>query len=53
MREWTVATGFRGLLALALLGAGIICLLLVLFSEKGRLFGPPDAEMGPSATPAE
>ncbi|MHA7819965.1 MAG: multidrug effflux MFS transporter [Erythrobacter sp.] len=40
-------------LALALLLAGLVCLLLVLFSEKGKLFGPPDEELGPSATPAE
>ncbi|MDY7096720.1 MAG: multidrug effflux MFS transporter [Pseudomonadota bacterium] len=31
-------------LALALLGSGIACLLLVLFSEKGRLFAPPKAQ---------
>lgn len=31
-------------LALALLASGIACLLLVLFSEKGKLFGPPDAD---------
>ena len=30
-------------LALALLASGIACLLLVLFSEKGRLFAPPQA----------
>ena len=30
-------------LALALLASGIVCLLLVLFSEKGRLFAPPQA----------
>ncbi len=35
-------------LALALLASGIICLLLVLFSERGRLFGPPDAALGPT-----
>ena len=35
-------------LALALLASGIVCLLLVLFSEKGKLFGPPDAELGPT-----
>lgn len=40
-------------LALALFASSIACLLLVLFSEKGKLFGPPDEEMGPSATPAE
>ncbi len=31
-------------LALALLASGIACLLLVLFSEKGRLFAPPQAQ---------
>jgi len=31
-------------LALALLINGIACLLLVLFSEKGRLFAPPQAQ---------
>ena len=31
-------------LALSLLVSGIICLLLVLFSEKGRLFAPPQAQ---------
>ncbi|MEO0463248.1 MAG: multidrug effflux MFS transporter [Pseudomonadota bacterium] len=31
-------------LALALLASGIACLLLVLFSEKGRLFSPPQAQ---------
>ncbi len=35
-------------LALALLASGIACLLLVLFSEKGKLFGPPDAVKGPT-----
>jgi DHA1 family bicyclomycin/chloramphenicol resistance-like MFS transporter len=33
-------------LALSLLAAGLVCLGLVLFSEKGKLFGPPEAEMG-------
>ncbi|WP_068862859.1 multidrug effflux MFS transporter [Erythrobacter dokdonensis] len=33
-------------LALALLASGIICLVLVLLSEKGKLFGPSDAEAG-------
>lgn len=33
-------------LALSLLASGIVCLVLVLFSEKGKLFGPSDAEMG-------
>lgn len=32
-------------LALALLAAGLACLMLVLWSEKGKLFGPSDAEM--------
>ena len=40
-------------LALSLLAAGLTCLALVLFSEKGKLFGPPEDEMGPQATPAE
>ncbi len=35
-------------LALALLASGVVCLLLVLFSEKGRLFGPPDRIAGPT-----
>ncbi|MEL6531084.1 MAG: multidrug effflux MFS transporter [Pseudomonadota bacterium] len=35
-------------LAIALLASGIACLLLVLFSEKGKLFGPPDAALGPT-----
>ncbi len=33
-------------LALALLASGLACLVLVLWSEKGRLFGPSDAEAG-------
>ncbi len=33
-------------LALALLASGLVCLVLVLLSEKGRLFGPSDAEAG-------
>ena len=33
-------------LALALLASGLACLVLVLLSEKGKLFGPSDAEMG-------
>ena len=33
-------------LALALLASGLACLVLVLMSEKGRLFGPSDAEAG-------
>ncbi|TRD12787.1 multidrug effflux MFS transporter [Erythrobacter insulae] len=56
----TTAAGLGGLigyafdgtarpLALSLLASGIICLLLVLFSEKGKLFGKPSAEMGPGA----
>ncbi len=32
-------------LALALLASGLACLVLVLWSEKGKLFGPSDAEM--------
>lgn len=32
-------------LALALLAAGLVCLVLVLLSEKGKLFGPSDADM--------
>ncbi len=32
-------------LALALLASGLVCLVLVLLSEKGKLFGPSDAEM--------
>jgi DHA1 family bicyclomycin/chloramphenicol resistance-like MFS transporter len=31
-------------LALALLASGLACLVLVLWSEKGKLFGPSDAE---------
>jgi DHA1 family bicyclomycin/chloramphenicol resistance-like MFS transporter len=33
-------------LALALLASGLVCLVLVVLSEKGRLFGPSDAEAG-------
>ena len=33
-------------LALALLASGLACLALVLFSERGKLFGPPDPPMG-------
>lgn len=40
-------------LALALLGSGIACLALVLASEKGKLFGPSDAESRLGAEPAE
>jgi DHA1 family bicyclomycin/chloramphenicol resistance-like MFS transporter len=32
-------------LALALLASGLVCLVLVLFSEKGKLFGPSDGDM--------
>ena len=32
-------------LALALLASGLACLVLVLWSEKGRLFGPSDGDM--------
>jgi len=32
-------------LALALLASGLACLVLVLLSEKGKLFGPSDAEL--------
>lgn len=32
-------------LALALLASGLTCLVLVLLSEKGKLFGPSDAEL--------
>jgi DHA1 family bicyclomycin/chloramphenicol resistance-like MFS transporter len=32
-------------LALALLASGLTCLALVLFSEKGKLFGPSDGDM--------
>ncbi|MFM7403891.1 MAG: multidrug effflux MFS transporter [Erythrobacter sp.] len=32
-------------LALALLASGLVCLVLVLLSEKGKLFGPSDAEL--------
>ncbi|MEM6475642.1 MAG: multidrug effflux MFS transporter [Pseudomonadota bacterium] len=35
-------------LALALLASGIVSLVLVLFSEKGKLFGPPDRIAGPT-----
>ncbi|MEP3421533.1 MAG: multidrug effflux MFS transporter [Erythrobacter sp.] len=35
-------------LAVALLASGLTCLALVLFSEKGKLFGPPDAQRGPT-----
>jgi DHA1 family bicyclomycin/chloramphenicol resistance-like MFS transporter len=40
-------------LALALLASGLACLVLVLLSEKGRLFGPSDAEAGMRGQPAE
>lgn len=35
-------------LALALLVSGLVCLALVVFSEKGKLFGRPDAQLGPT-----
>ena len=35
-------------LALALLVGGLVSLTLVLITERGRLFGPPEAEMGPA-----
>jgi DHA1 family bicyclomycin/chloramphenicol resistance-like MFS transporter len=35
-------------LALSLLGSGLVCLTLILFSEKGKLFGPPDEQKGPT-----
>ena len=35
-------------LAIALLASGLVCLALVVFSEKGKLFGPPDAFAGPT-----
>ncbi|WP_108792021.1 MFS transporter [Erythrobacter sp. Alg231-14] len=35
-------------LAVALLASGLTCLALVLFSENGKLFGPPDAQRGPT-----
>ncbi|WP_296722224.1 multidrug effflux MFS transporter [Erythrobacter sp.] len=37
-------------LALALLASGLTCLVLVLLSEKGKLFGPSDAEAGLGAS---
>lgn len=37
-------------LALALLASGLACLVLVLWSEKGKLFGPSDAEAGMGAS---
>ena len=37
-------------LALALLASGLTCLMLVLLSEKGKLFGPSDAEAGMGAS---
>jgi MFS transporter, DHA1 family, multidrug resistance protein len=40
-------------LALALLASGLACLVLVLWSEKGKLFGPSDAEAGMKGAPAE
>lgn len=44
----TIGYAFDGTarpLALALLASGLVCLVLVLFSEKGRLFGPSDGDM--------
>jgi len=38
-------------LALALLASGLACLVLVLMSEKGKLFGPSDAEAGMGRRP--
>ncbi|QDH35890.1 multidrug effflux MFS transporter [Porphyrobacter sp. YT40] len=38
-------------LALALLASGLSCLVLVLLSEKGKLFGPSDAEAALGAEP--
>ncbi len=38
-------------LALALLASGLACLVLVLLSEKGKLFGPSDAEEALGAEP--
>jgi DHA1 family bicyclomycin/chloramphenicol resistance-like MFS transporter len=38
-------------LALALLASGLACLVLVLWSEKGKLFGPSDAEAGMGRRP--
>ncbi|SHN59745.1 multidrug effflux MFS transporter [Erythrobacter sanguineus] len=40
-------------LALSLLASGLTCLVLVLVSEKGKLFGPSDAEAGMGSAPAE
>ncbi len=40
-------------LALALLASGIACLALVLFSERGKLFGPPERGMALGAEAAE
>ncbi|MGB3712076.1 MAG: multidrug effflux MFS transporter [Erythrobacter sp.] len=37
-------------LALALLAGGFVTLALVLFSERGKLFGPPEPEMGLGAS---
>lgn len=45
----TIGYAFDGTarpLALALLASGLTCLALVLWSEKGKLFGPSDAEAG-------
>ena len=43
--------GTARLLALALLASGLACLVLVLISEKGKLFGPSDAEAGMGRRP--
>jgi DHA1 family bicyclomycin/chloramphenicol resistance-like MFS transporter len=40
-------------LALSLLASGLVCLALVLFSEKGKLFGPPDSDLQTGSQPAE
>jgi MFS transporter, DHA1 family, multidrug resistance protein len=40
-------------LALSLLASGLVCLALVLWSEKGKLFGPSDAEARMKGAPAE
>lgn len=40
-------------LALALLASGLACLVLVLLSEKGKLFGPSDAEDRLGAEPQD
>ncbi|WP_379922435.1 multidrug effflux MFS transporter [Erythrobacter sp. R86502] len=40
-------------LALALLASGLVCLVLVLLSEKGKLFGPSDPDMALGAKGAK